>query len=153
MDNLIPIGRKWSFTPVEFIATPTDFKYVQPTYQIADEALIRRSRYLVIAAPGALGKSAFGLHLAQTKNAMLWDLAKLRLGSNTFIGSVLQAIGAANLADFLSSIDSGETTLVFDAFDEAELHSGWTGIQEFLKEIVSYTKNAKPASVVFLGKR
>lgn len=153
MDNLIPIGRKWSFTPVEFIATPTDFKYVQPTYQYADEAFIRQSRYLVIAAPGAVGKSAFGLHLAQTKNAMLWDLARLRLGSNTFIGSVLQAIGATNLADFLSSIDSGETTLVFDAFDEAELHSGWIGIQEFLKEIVSYTKNAKPASVVFLARR
>lgn len=153
MDNLIPIGRKWAFTQVEFIATPTDFKYVQPTYQCADEALIHQSRYLVIAAPGAVGKSAFGLHLAQTKNAMLWDLAKLRLGSNTFIGSVLQATGAADLADFLSSIDSGETTLVFDAFDEAELHSGWTGIQEFLKEVVSYTKNAKPASVIFLARR
>ena len=153
MDNLIPVGRKWTFTPVEFIATPTDFEYVQPTYTFADESLIRQSRYLVIAAPGAVGKSAFGLHLAQAKNAMLWDLARLRLGSNTFIGSVLQAVGAAKLADFLASIDSGETTLVFDAFDEAELHSGWTGIQEFIKEIVNYTKNAKPASIVFLARR
>ncbi|AQR66225.1 hypothetical protein BXU06_15110 [Aquaspirillum sp. LM1] len=153
MDNLIPIGRKWSFTPVEFITTPADFEYVQPSYAFVDESRIRQSRYLVIAAPGAVGKSAFGLHLAQTKNAMLWDLAKLRLGSNTFIGSVLQTIGTVNLADFLASIESGETTLVFDAFDEAELHSGWTGVQEFLKEIVNYTKNAKPASIVFLARR
>lgn len=153
MDKLIPLGQKWSFAKTDFIVEPEDFCYVQPTYMIEDEDVISRGRYLIVAAPGAVGKSAFGLHLAQTKNAMLWDLAKLRLGSNTFIGSVLEAVGSANLGDFLSSIDLGETTLVFDAFDEAELHSGWGGVQEFLKEIVRYTGNAKPASIIFLARR
>ncbi|RUQ37909.1 MAG: hypothetical protein EKK71_02700 [Candidatus Competibacteraceae bacterium] len=153
MDNLIPTGRKWSFSQTNFIVTSVDFDYIQPTFQFEDEALICKSRYLIIAASGAVGKSAFGLHLAQTKNAMLWDLARLRLGSNTFIGSSMQAVGPENLVAFLSSINVGETLLVFDAFDEAELHSGWAGVQEFINEIVKYTRNARPASIIFLARR
>lgn len=153
MNELIPCGRKWSFNKTFFITEPTDFTYVEPIYDLPDESLVRQSRYLIISAPGAVGKSAFGLHLAHTKNAMLWDLAKLRLGTNTFIGSVLQAIGPANLPAFLSSIAAGETTLVFDSIDEAELHSGWTGVEDFLKEVIAYTANALPASVVFLARR
>lgn len=153
MNEFIPCGRQWSFNKTSFITEPTEFEYVEPIYHLADESQVRRSRYLIISAPGAVGKSAFGLHLARTKNAMLWDLAKLRLGTNTFIGSVLQAIGPTNLPHFLSSIASGETTLVFDSIDEAELHSGWTGVEDFLKEVIAYTANALPASVVFLARR
>jgi hypothetical protein len=153
MKEFIPRGRQWSFNKTSFITEPTEFEYVEPTYHLGDESQVRNSRYLIVSAPGAVGKSAFGLHLAATKNAMLWDLAKLRLGTNTFIGSVLQAIGPTNLPAFLASIASGETTLVFDSIDEAELHSGWTGVEDFLKDVIAYTANALPASVVFLARR
>lgn len=153
MDTYIPCGRAWKFDQTDFIIPAKDFTYVQPTYQLSTHKPMQQCHYVIVSAPGAVGKSAFGLHLAQTKNAMLWDLAKLRLGSNTFIGSVLQAVGRKNLSDFLDSIASGATTLVFDAFDEAELHSGWSGVEEFLRDVIAHTGNGSAGSVIFLARR
>lgn len=153
MDNLIPCGRAWNFIPTDFIIPAKEFTYIQPTYYQSTQVPLQECQYLIVSAPGAVGKSAFGLHLAHTRNAMLWDLSKLRLGSNTFIGSVLQAVGTKNLAEFLQSIATGETTLVFDAFDEAELHSGWTGVEEFLRDVISHTGTSVAASVIFLARR
>lgn len=153
MDSFIPCGRAWNFHKTDFIIPAQEFAYVQPTYNQSTHKPVQNSHYVIVSAPGAVGKSAFGLHLAKTKNAMLWDLAKLRLGSNTFIGSVLQAVGAENLAEFLSSIASGNTTLVFDAFDEAELHSGWSGVEEFLRDVITYTGSGVAASVIFLARQ
>lgn len=153
IDSFIPFGRSWDFKNTEFIVKPENFSYIQPTYSLSDESLVSKSPYLIVAAPGAVGKSAFGLHLARTKNAMLWNLAKLRLGSNTFSGSLLEAVGLEGLREFVSLIEKGEITLVFDAIDEAELHSGWMGVQDFLRDVIRNTKNAKPASVIFLARR
>ncbi|WP_125471043.1 hypothetical protein [Achromobacter aegrifaciens] len=153
MDTFIPAGRAWKFNQTDFINPPREFTYVQPTYHQSPHKQVQQCHYVIVSAPGAVGKSAFGLHLAQTKNAMLWDLSKLRLGSNTFIGSVLQAVGTKNLGEFLDSIASGETTLVFDAFDEAELHSGWSGVEEFLRDVIAHTGNGVAASVIFLARR
>ena len=153
METFIPRGRQWNFNQTDFIIPTKQFTYVQPTYHLSTDKQVQQCQYVIVSAPGAVGKSAFGLHLAQTKNAMLWDLAKLRLGSNTFIGSVLQAVGTKNLADFLVSIASGATTLVFDAFDEAELHSGWSGVEDFLRDVIANTGNNIAASVIFLARR
>lgn len=153
MEHLIPQGQVWTFQSTTFLEDSEESPYIQPDYRVPDEQKVKSSPYLVISAPGAVGKSAFGHHLKKAKNAMLWNLAKLRLGSNTFIGSVLQAVGSAQLPAFLESIAAGETTLVFDALDEAEMHSGWAGVQDFLKEVIQYTPNARPASIIFLARR
>jgi hypothetical protein len=153
MDHLIPEGQAWTFQRTAFLEDPEETRYIQPDYHVPDEQEVKSSPYLVISAPGAVGKSAFGNHLKRAKNAMLWNLAKLRLGSNTFIGSVLQAVGPSQLPEFLASIAAGNTTLVFDAIDEAEMHSGWSGVQDFLTEVIQYTPNARAASVIFLARR
>lgn len=153
MEHLIPEGQTWTFQQTIFLDDAEESRYIHPQYQVHDEQQVKLSPYLVISAPGAVGKSAFGHHLKKAKNAMLWNLAKLRLGSNTFIGSVLQAVGTNQLTPFLESIKTGNTTLVFDALDEAEMHSGWSGVQDFLKEVIQYTSNARPASVIFLARR
>ena len=153
MEHLIPEGQVWTFQRTTFLDDSEESRYIQPDYHVPDEQQVKSSPYLIISAPGAVGKSAFGHHLKKAKNAMLWNLAKLRLGSNTFIGSVLQAVGTAQLPAFLGSIAAGNTTLVFDALDEAEMHSGWSGVQDFLKEVIQYTPNARSASVVFLARR
>ena len=153
MEKFIPQGKEWVFQSTVFLEEAQEVRYIHPDYRVPNEQQVGSSPYLVISAPGAVGKSAFGLYLKNAKNAMLWNLAKLRRGSNTFIGSVLQAVGAAQLSDFLTSIANGETTLVFDAIDEAEMHSGWSGVYDFLKEVIQYTPNARPASVIFLARR
>jgi hypothetical protein len=153
MEHLIPKGHAWTYQQTAFLEDSEETRYIQPQYLVPDEQQVKSSPYLIISAPGALGKSAFGQHLRKTKNAMLWNLARLRLGSNTFIGSVLQAVGTTQLPAFLASIAAGNTTLIFDAIDEAEMHSGWSGVQDFLKEVIQYTPDARPASVIFLARR
>jgi hypothetical protein len=153
MERLIQTGRTWSFNKANFLDEPIQGLYIEPKYEIPDQTSVQNSPYLIVSAPGAVGKSAFGQHLLKTKNAMLWNLAKLRLGTNTFVGSILEAIGPSQLPQFLTSIANGETTLVFDAIDEAELHSGWSGVQDFVKDVIAYTSNAAPASVIFLARR
>src|SRR5690554_5551298 len=107
MESLIPQGEVWTFQQAAFLDDTTEAQYIQPDYQVHDEQLVRSSAYLVVSAPGAVGKSAFGQHLKKAKNAMLWDLSKLRLGSNTFIGSILEAVGTARLSSFLASVEEG----------------------------------------------
>lgn len=152
MDAQIPAGDIWNFNQTDFIERPNDNDYIKPAFEFNADASVL-SPYLVISAPGAVGKSAFANHLAKAKNAMVWNLANLRLGSNTFSGSILKAVGLSDLSKFFSSIMSGETTLVFDAIDEAEVHSGWPGVQQFINDVVQHTTNARPASVIFLTRR
>lgn len=151
MDDLIPRGREWDFKDVDFLYSHNSMEYVKPQFERSETA--NSCRYLVVGAPGAVGKSAFAQHLANAKQAMVWNLASLRLGSNTFIGSIVKAVGAKALSDFLGSIESGETVLVFDALDEAELHSGWAGVESLLREVVEHTPNGRPCSVIFLARR
>jgi hypothetical protein len=153
MIDLIPIGEVWSFKKNNFINESSIINYVTPSFNVSANGNSALSPYLVIAAPGAVGKSAFARHLAKTKNAMIWNLANLRLGSNTFKGSIMEVIGIQDLSAFFSSIDRGDTTLVFDALDEAEVHSGWVGVQQFVEDVIKNTQSARPASVIFMTRR
>lgn len=153
MDAIIPVGDTWNFNETDFVEKPDSDEYITPTFEIINKDNITKSPYLVIAAPGAVGKSAFAHHLARTKNAMIWNLANLRLGSNTFSGSILKAVGLSELPAFFASIKDGQTTLVFDAIDEAEVHSGWPGVQQFINDVIQHTTDAKPASVIFMTRR
>lgn len=151
--DFVSKGEKWEFANVNFLQNETSISYTVPNFNWENDLKLKAATYLVISAPGAIGKSAFSKYLAATKNAMVWDLSKLKLGSNTFIGSIVQAVGVENLQQFLLSIKQGKTTLIFDAVDEAELHSGWDGVNEFLKDVVNQTSDATSGSVIFLGRR
>lgn len=153
MEEFIQVGRIWQFNDVPFLEKEHNANYIEAEYHVPNLESIRNSPYLVISAAGAVGKSAFAQHLVSTKHAMLWNLSKLRLGSNTFVGSLVQAVGPTKLGDILESLRTGQTTLVFDAIDEAELHSGWSGITDFLKDVVQYTTDARNCSVIFLSRR
>lgn len=153
MQDFIQTGTKWTFNEVLFLERSHCEEYIAAQYHIPNQELLNKSPYLIISATGAIGKSAFARHLVKTKNAMLWDLSKLRLGSNTFVGSLVEAVGPIRLSEILDSIKLGETTLVFDAVDEAELHSGWNGVTSFIKDIVQFTTSARNCSVIFISRR
>lgn len=124
--------------------------YVDTTFRQIEE--LKNSPYLLISAPGAVGKTTFARYLSYYKRAYYWDLSQLKLGDNTFVGTLVDYFGAQNLSKVIDKLKTGEIVFVFDAFDEAEIISGWEGVENFLKEIHSFNKESSRVNVIFLSR-
>lgn len=108
--------------------------------------------FIVIAAPGAVGKTTFAKYCAHEKKGLYWDLSKIRLGSNTFIGTLAQRFGPASLTGVLQGIADGSVPMFFDAFDEAEIISGWEGVETFVKDVHQYSRGSRRPSIMFFSR-
>ena len=127
---------------------PPTFNDVKPDPRISTV----NPKFILFSAPGATGKSALAKYIANKYTAPLWDLSKLTVGTNSFAGSVLSAVGAANYSSFIGDLNSGNVILVIDAFDEAEIISGHKMIDSFIFDISnSLTAHVCP-SVVLLAR-
>lgn len=107
---------------------------------------------IIISAPGAVGKTTFAKYFTHEKKAYYWNLSKLKLGDNTFIGTLANTFGAQNLSKILSDISNGNISFFIDAFDEAEIISGWDGIEKFLREIYGYCKTSQRTNIVLFSR-
>lgn len=124
--------------------------YVEPKYEeIFTE---RNAKFILFSAPGASGKTALAKHIAYKKNCLYWDLSQIRLGENSFHGTLWRAIGQDKLSDYFEQIISGGTGLVLDAFDEAEMVSGRLGIEYLLNDLDEITKDGKIPSVCLFAR-
>lgn len=92
-------------------------------------------KFILFSAPGATGKSSLAKHIAYKYSAIYWNLSKIKLGTNSFAGSILNAVGAANYSAFVSDLNSSNLLLVIDAFDEAEIISGRKMLSAFIDDI------------------
>ena len=109
-------------------------------------------KFLLVSAPGAAGKSALAQYISYTYNAIYWDLAQIRLGTNSFSGSILKAVGASNYSSFISNLNNGNVLLVIDAMDEAEVISGRKMLGEFIADISNSLSEYNNANVIFLAR-
>lgn len=122
--------------------------YVQPKYE--EIAINQKARIIIFSAPGAAGKSALAKYISYKYNGIYWDLSKIKLGENSFHGTLLRAMNYDKLVDFFSNLRNGKNVLVIDAFDEAELISGRASIEYLLNDINEVTKEgAMPAVLLF----
>jgi len=111
-----------------------------------------KSALMLIAAPGATGKSVLGYNLSIDKRALYWDLSKADIGDNYFIGTLSKSYGPERLGEVLRLVSNGDIAFVIDAFDEAEISSGWNRVQSFLKEICSYVNDKSKVKFVLLAR-
>lgn len=111
-----------------------------------------KPKFVLFSAPGATGKSTLAKYIANRYNAIYWDLAKVKIGTNSFAGSVLNAVGAPKYSDFIKDLNSGRVLLVIDAFDEAEIVSGRKMINSFLSDISNSLSTHTTASVFLLAR-
>ena len=58
------------------------------------------SRFVLVSAPGATGKSAFGRYVAYKNKAIYWNLAELSIGDGTFQGTLYKALGATKISNY-----------------------------------------------------
>lgn len=124
--------------------------YVEPKYEeISTE---RNAKYILFSAPGASGKTALAKHIAYKKKCLYWDLSQIRLGENSFHGTLWRAIGQDKLSLFFEQVVNGKAGLVLDAFDEAEMISGRAGVDFFLDDLDEVTKGSTVPSVCLFAR-
>ena len=107
---------------------------------------------MLFSAPGASGKSALAEYIAHKYHGLYWNLAKIRLGENSFHGTLWRAMEQDKLLNFFSNLNSGNGVLVLDAFDEAELISGRAGVEYLLNDVNEVTKDSTVATVLLFAR-
>ena len=129
--------------------------YIQPSISDIRTSVKSPSlnpKFVLFSAPGATGKSSLAKYIANRFNAIYWNLAKVKIGTNSFAGSVLATVGASKYSEFVGDLNSGSMLLVIDALDEAEIVSGRKMISSFLGEINDTLNNHKQAPVFLLAR-
>lgn len=123
-----------------------EVNYIHPKLKVIKQS--DTGSIILISAPGAVGKTTFAKYFAKQKKGYYWDLSKIKLGDNSFLGTIADVHGSSNLSAFLDSIRTGEICLFIDAFDEAEIRSGIDGVLKFIEEVYSYCKTSKRPNIV-----
>ncbi|WP_436492093.1 hypothetical protein [Actinokineospora sp. HUAS TT18] len=130
---------------------PSD-AYVWPDVDV--DGSIGEPKVIVITAPGAGGKSAAARAIAAECGAPLVDLAKLQVGSDSLVGLLTRVLGWDRAAEFVNRLRAGNSTLVLDSLDEAQLLAGRENFLAFLRNVASLVTNASRACrIILLGRR
>ena len=116
------------------------FKYIEPEFNLVCEKN-DNTRYIIFSAPGATGKSALAKHLSYSLNGVYWNLPDNKIAEYSFQGAISEAVGYLALSEFMHSLQTEESLLIIDAFDEAEASSGRNNIEFFLRDLDSVVKD------------
>lgn len=107
------------------------------------------AKILIVAAPGAVGKSSFARELGHFVNFAMVDLAQTSpLGGNFFKGGLANAFGL----DALSEAAAGKIGVIVDALDEAQLRAGPQGYEAGLLDLASVTAVSAALPAVMFGR-
>jgi len=104
---------------------------------------------VLLAAPGAVGKSTLAAELAFQLGAPLWDLSKIQVGSHTFAGTILEAYGFEATGE-MKRFQEGRCLLVIDALDEAQVRAGGQNFDAFLADLADKLKGKRERPVLVL---
>ena len=129
--------------------------YISPAFNDVKtnaEVSTLNPKFILFSAPGAAGKSSLAKYLSYRFNALYWNLAKLKLGTNSFAGSILNAVGPPAYSQFISDLNKAKTLLIVDAFDEAEIISGRKMVSSFIADMSNNLQKHIAPSVFLLAR-
>ena len=109
-------------------------------------------KFVLLSEPGATGKSSLEKYIAYKFDAIYWNLAKVKVGTNSFVGSIVSAVDAPNYSNFIADLNSGDVLLVIDAFDEAEIISGRKMLDSFIADISKNLSHHQLPTVFLLAR-
>lgn len=110
-------------------------------------------KFVLFSAPGATGKSTLAKYIAAKYNALYWNLPKTdKIGTGTFDGSILRAVGAPKYSEFIANLNAAKALLVVDAFDEAEIISGRKMLSTFISDISMHLTDYSSPNVFLLAR-
>ena len=129
--------------------------YISPAFNDVKtnaEVSTLNPKFILFSAPGAAGKSSLAKYLSYRFKALYWNLAKLKLGTNSFAGSILNAVGPSEYSQFIADLNKAKTLLIVDAFDEAEIISGRKMVSSFIADISNSLQEHIAPSVFLLAR-
>jgi hypothetical protein len=125
-----------------------DPAFMEPTLKVL-QGDPTTARVIVVAAPGAVGKSTLARAISVRSSAVLVDLATTEpLGGNFFVGGVANAFGPQALPDLYA----GKIALVVDALDEAQLDAGDDGFSAGLLDLAAIVQAPGVLPATILGR-
>ena len=127
---------------------PPDFSDIKTDCRISS----LNPKFVLFSAPGATGKSSLAKYIANKFDAIYWNLSKVKIGTNSFVGSILKAVNPYNYSEFIENLNNGKVLLVIDAFDEAEIISGRKMLSSFIADISSNLINNELPTVFLLSR-
>jgi hypothetical protein len=134
--------------PGWLIDASIDPAFVEPTLKVV-QGDPSTARVIVVAAPGAVGKSTLARAISASTGAVLVDLARTEpLGGNFFVGGIANAFGHRALVD----ASEGRIALVIDALDEAQLRSGDEGFSAGLNDLCKIVRHSAALPAALLGR-
>jgi hypothetical protein len=123
--------------------------FVEPDLLAENEIEHGKTSAVLIAAPGAVGKSTFAAEVARRTGSLLWDLSKFQVGSRTFSGSILDSYGF-EATGVLKRFEAGSFLFVLDALDEAQVRAGAQNFDAFLEDLVDTLKGERSRPTLVL---
>lgn len=128
-----------------------------PLVQIAtteDYTPLNEAEVMIIAAPGATGKTVLSKYLCQRYDFLRLDLGIFGpVGSNSLLGVFADNFGSLpDLVNMSVNLQQGKTTMVIDGLDEASIKTTEEAYEGFLQDIVKLAKGGKGLSFILLGR-
>ena len=148
-DKNIQLGAE-SHKSLEVFSDSSEVFYVPTLYNEIIGNM--KAKFVIFSAPGASGKSALARYIAKKYKGIYWNLANIQIGENTFFGTLWKALKQEDLFDYWNRLKKGKSVLVLDAFDEAEMISGRTGIEYFLRDLSQEMIDSEFPSVILLAR-
>ena len=115
-------------------------------------SIIEDGKFIIFSAPGASGKTALAKYVSNKYKGIYWDLSQIALGENSFHGTLWRALNQDGFINYFAQLKEGKSVLVLDAFDEAEMISGRSGVEFFLKDLDEATKEFENPSVLLFAR-
>ena len=140
-------------------ALPRGVSYgnIIPEFTAPDVALVEgsldKAQALIIAAPGAVGKSTLAKALSSQRGALIWDLAEAEEVGYGSLDAVLERTMAPGLkSDFLEWMTEGIQFVIIDALDEGRIKVNENSFIRLLENISRLAKRANGICFVLLGR-
>ena len=112
-----------------------------------------KSQVLIIAAPGAVGKSTLAMALSSQRGALIWDLADAEeVGSGSLDAMLEYTMQPGLRTDFLEWMSEGIQFIIIDALDEGRIKVNENSFSRLLENIGRLAKDAKNICFVLLGR-
>ncbi|MEV1076166.1 hypothetical protein [Micromonospora parva] len=126
--------------------------YIWPDVKSEEE--IANKKVILITAAGAMGKSMAANAVASKLNALVVDLSKVRVGSDSLTGLLTRVLGWEEAPKFIGQVEAGLASLILDGLDEAQLAAGREHYNAFLKNVADFVRGGgNRGQILMFGRR
>lgn len=140
-----------------YVNTELDNKFVQPLFSqletLTGYTEFNDAEIVLIAAPGATGKSTLSKYLSASLQIPILDLGLHgAVGVHSLVGLLFDSLSPEDMLKYQMGLMSGTGSLIIDGLDEATTKASQEGIEGFLDDIIRLSKGAKGLPFVILGR-